>query len=429
MAKFGRPWIRVSMNRSFSVVRLLGALFALCQTAAIARASQGEVSYPFFYAALQGKGTWFESANYGYVWQPKIAAENPDWRPYSDGYWSSTEQGWTWVSHEDFGWATFHYGRWANLAGFGWVWAPGFQWAPAWVSWRASPGLSGRSVPAANRSAPAIGVEFEEFVGWAPLPPEATFNLSRGLSPQVDLACQIGPGFYNFLPARSFGELNLRPWIFRPSENERFVASTWNCTNIVYRPNPGFIWSGGPNYSALRAVAQNPIAQLYLESQFVSDARASSDLDNRVENDHLIVAAPIVLPPKDQSAGNIGLPPGPATIPPPLGVTTIPAKPIDHGWSETQRDPGLAAQLRDEIKLQATNAPHAPVIPAGLGPLAGAIRVQGPKPAEAVVTAGSPRQKGRKARPQTPDRPEGATPPQKKTPRASKALPPNRGGD
>jgi hypothetical protein len=417
------------MNRTSLVVRLLAALFALCQAAAIARGSQGEVSYPFFYAALQGKGTWFESANYGYVWQPKIAAENPDWRPYTDGYWSHTEQGWTWVSHEDFGWATFHYGRWANLTGFGWVWVPGFQWAPAWVSWRASPALTGRSVPAANRSAPAIGVEVDDVVGWAPLPPEATFSFTRGLSPQVDLACQIGPGFYNFVPARSFGELILRPWIFRPSANERCIASTWNCTNIIYRPNPGFIWSGGPNYSALRAVVQRPIAQLFLESQFVTDARASGDLNNRVEDDHLIVAAPIVLPPNGQTAGNVGLPPGPATIPPPQGETTIPAQPIDHGWSETKRDAGLAAQLRDEIKLQATNAPQAPVIPAGLGPLPGAIRVQSPKGTEAVPAPSPSRQRGHKARSQAPNPPVGATPPRKKTPGPSRTLPPNREGD
>src|SRR5262249_1127373 len=38
-------------------------------------------------------------------------------------------------------WATFHYGRWGYGLGVGWFWVPGFVWAPAWVSWRYSPGF------------------------------------------------------------------------------------------------------------------------------------------------------------------------------------------------------------------------------------------------------------------------------------------------
>src|SRR5262249_59564660 len=72
-------------------------------------------------------------------------------RPYSDGYWAYTDYGWTWVSYEDFGWATYHYGRWANLDDYGWVWFPGedLDWGPAWVSWRTG----------------------GDYIGWAPLAP------------------------------------------------------------------------------------------------------------------------------------------------------------------------------------------------------------------------------------------------------------------
>ena len=72
-----------------------------------------------------------------------------NWRPYADGYWAYTDVGWTWVSNEDFGWATYHYGRWARLRDHGWVWVPGREWGPAWVSWRTG----------------------GDYVGWAPLPP------------------------------------------------------------------------------------------------------------------------------------------------------------------------------------------------------------------------------------------------------------------
>ncbi len=345
-----------------------------------ARSAQGEVPYNFFYTPLQASGTWLESANYGYVWQPHIAAEKFDWRPYADGYWCHTDQGWTWVSYEDFGWATYHYGRWARFADIGWIWVPGFEWAPAWVSWRASPGLTGRSVSPRARNAPdAVGVEPEEVVGWAPLPPEAVFNRARGLTPQVDLAFQLGPDVYNFVPARNFGEIVLRPWIYRTAANAGLMATTRNCTNIIYRPNPGFIWSGGPSFWVLRATAQIPIAQLHLESRYVATTGRWEEPANRVESDNFLVVAPIVLPPPGQSSGNVGLPVDPMTTAPPLGGPVIPARSIEHGWIETPRDSPLVAELREYLKSEAAEAPTLPVPPADSAAAAQVIRIAPPK--------------------------------------------------
>src|ERR1700737_4578453 len=87
------------------------------------RAQAVDVSVDFFYNNLSG-GSWIEVADYGYCWQPDVAV-GADWRPYSDGYWAYTDLGWTWVSYEDFGWATYHYGRWARLVDYGWGWVPG----------------------------------------------------------------------------------------------------------------------------------------------------------------------------------------------------------------------------------------------------------------------------------------------------------------
>ena len=71
-------------------------------------------SYDTFYRKLEPYGAWRESADYGYVWQPR-AAQSRNWRPYTDGRWAYTDAGWTWVSDEPFGWATYHYGRWTRL--------------------------------------------------------------------------------------------------------------------------------------------------------------------------------------------------------------------------------------------------------------------------------------------------------------------------
>src|ERR1700692_1388685 len=124
-------------------------------------------SFQTFYDQLGDQGTWVQTDDYGYVFQPNVS--DPNWAPYTDGHWAYTDEGWTWVSDESWGWATYHYGRWANIDGTGWVWVPGYQWAPAWVSWRYGGG----------------------YCGWAPLPPETFIGAEYG-EPGV----AIGIGFH-----------------------------------------------------------------------------------------------------------------------------------------------------------------------------------------------------------------------------------------
>jgi hypothetical protein len=113
--------------------------------------------YSTFFTRLDPEGDWIETSNYGYVWQPRVARQSHSWRPYTVGRWVYTDAGWTWISEEPFGWATYHYGRWTRLRNLGWIWVPGNEWAPAWVSWRSN----------------------NDYVGWAPLPPEARFERAQ----------------------------------------------------------------------------------------------------------------------------------------------------------------------------------------------------------------------------------------------------------
>src|ERR1700751_4475406 len=75
-------------------------------------APDSDGTYDVFYDGLSQDGRWFYDDDYGYVWQPNVAASTPDWRPYADGHWVWTDRGWYWDSNEDFGWAAYHYGRW-----------------------------------------------------------------------------------------------------------------------------------------------------------------------------------------------------------------------------------------------------------------------------------------------------------------------------
>lgn len=82
-------------------------------------------------------GEWYDDPAYGWVFAPAV----PQYVPYSNGYWTFTVYGFTWVSYEQFGWATDHYGRWIWVNR--WVWLPDTEWAPAWVEWRSGDGCLG----------------------------------------------------------------------------------------------------------------------------------------------------------------------------------------------------------------------------------------------------------------------------------------------
>ncbi len=99
-----------------------------------------------FYNDLSPYGRWVFVPPYGYVWYP--ASPGPGWMPYVNGHWIWTDAGWTWVSYEPWGWATYHYGYWNFVDTYGWVWVPGTVWGPAWVVWYGGPG----------------------YIGWAPRP-------------------------------------------------------------------------------------------------------------------------------------------------------------------------------------------------------------------------------------------------------------------
>ncbi len=109
-------------------------------------ADASPVSVSFFHERLAPHGRWIVAASLGDVWVPSGIAAG--WAPYTDGEWTLTDYGWTWVSYDPWGDVPCHYGAWTWVDPYGWVWAPGTVWAPAWVTWAYT----------------------DDFVGWAPLP-------------------------------------------------------------------------------------------------------------------------------------------------------------------------------------------------------------------------------------------------------------------
>ena len=288
---------------------------------AVPRAHADDMSVDFFYNNLSG-GNWIEVGDYGYCWQPDVAANDSNWRPYSDGYWTYTDLGWTWVSYEDFGWATYHYGRWARLSDYGWVWVPGsdseLEWGPAWVSWRTG----------------------GDYIGWAPLPPRGhVVYEDRPITSQVDVEFDIGPSCYNFIDVRYIGEPVLRERIIERSQNVTYVNQTVNVTNITHKNK--VVFNFGPDFNVVSARSSRPIQRLKLERQSNVDfsVAAKSGAMTKVEGDRLVVGAPLTI---RKSAKQFA--------PPTVKVKVAQAK-LDHGWSGVS-DPKAQEQLKKKMQTE-----------------------------------------------------------------------------
>lgn len=230
---------------------------------------QGEpvADYDMFYDSLSPYGSWFETADYGYVWQPVVVRES-NWRPYSRGRWACSDRGWTWISDEPFGWATYHYGRWTLLRGHGWIWVPGTEWAPCWVSWR----------------------ENDSHIGWAPLPPETLAYRGHNWDSSVDVQFGIGALCYNFVETRYFGS-SIYNHCLPVSGNGSFFLSTTNITFIHIKNRQ--VICGGPKYKQVCDRIGRPVPFYRLEMD--RKPRTNRDMPGmrpRVTSDRLVFSAP-----------------------------------------------------------------------------------------------------------------------------------------
>jgi len=277
--------------------------------------------YSTFYTKLEPYGGWIETSDYGYVWQPRETESSRSWRPYTNGRWVYTDAGWTWISEEPFGWATYHYGRWTRLRGIGWVWVPGNQWAPAWVSWRKS----------------------NDYVGWAPLPPEARFDQHTGIHNWSDSYYDIGPDQYCFVPTREFGAQRIESTLVPPERNVTIVNQTTNVTNITY--NNTTVVNEGPNYEELRTQSREPLQRFRLERNVNVDVAVEPPRPV-VQGETVIMAAPVIAAPV-------------ASERPPTVKQTIAQAAVDLGWAAIA-DHEAAKKAREKIKSEATPPSNAP---------------------------------------------------------------------
>ena len=301
----------------------LNALILACTASLLASPARAEVriNFDFFYDSLAPYGEWVDTDRYGNVWQP--TGVDRDWSPYTDGYWSYTDAGWTWVSYEDFGGITYHYGRWVQLDEVGWCWVPGYDWGPAWVSWRKS----------------------DDYVGWAPLPPEARWEVKVGISSWSDTHYDVGPGWYSFCHSRDFGAPVIRHVLVPRTRNVTIIDVTNNITNITYNYDRGYVFNGGLDYDYIAPRCSHSLPALKLVQNTTTNIFVNGNRGNVFINSQQGNALYVAAPPR--AAGNWSVP-----TRRPVVAKTLVVPAVSRGWAGLDKDgvrDKLLVKMRSEV--------------------------------------------------------------------------------
>ncbi len=183
------------------------------------------VSFGVFYSSLSPYGEWIDVSGGMYAWRPVGVAAG--WRPYTEGHWVWTDDGWYWESDEPWGWAAYHYGRWYYDDYYGWVWIPGYDWAPAWVEWRYG----------------------GDYIGWAPLGPYAAFSFNYGVYYTTRWVTPYS--YWSFVDCRYIAAGDVHRYIYRSDNNTRFIGRTRLAGSVRYDGNR--IVSRGPDRTYVEA--------------------------------------------------------------------------------------------------------------------------------------------------------------------------------
>lgn len=252
------------------------------------------VDVGFFYDELAPYGHWVETPRYGWAFAPAV---EPAWRPYAYGQWVQTDLGWTWLSDEPFGWATYHYGRWDLDPVYGWMWIPGDEWAPAWVSWRAT----------------------DDYIGWAPLPPAWRVRPRFGFR-----LAGAGPPdeAFLFVPEPLFLEPVVVAYALPPGQAKKLFRSSRDFTR--YRVVNNLIVNEGVPLDRIQRRLGRPVPRLQLADLETDRGRRARIAGNRID----------LFRPRVSKAR----------------VATPPARPIARGSVMTARDAAKTRQVARDAR-------------------------------------------------------------------------------
>lgn len=202
------------------------------------------VGFEYFYGSLQPYGSWIEIDDGLVAWRPARVTRR--WQPYTMGRWVYTANGWYWDSYEPYGWAVYHYGRWYYDDYYGWMWLPDDQWGPAWVEWRYD----------------------DNYIGWAPLPPYATFSIGIGIRFTRDFHYPVN--HWHYVEYGHFDDYHVHNYFIPEKHKYRIHGKTKYRGEYEYRGN---VINRGVDrdYIEKRTGRRIPESELYVTSRRRSD--------------------------------------------------------------------------------------------------------------------------------------------------------------
>ncbi|HZR78827.1 MAG TPA: hypothetical protein VFA58_06430, partial [Chthoniobacterales bacterium] len=182
-----------------------------------------------------------------------------------------------------------------------------------------------------------------DYVGWAPLPPEARFDQRTGIRNWSDNYYDVGPDQYCFVASREFGAPRVEQTLLPPERNITIINQTTNVTNITYKNTT--IVNEGPNYEEVRSVSREPMQRYRLERNTDINV-AAGEPRPEVRGETVVIAAPVI----GISAGGER----PASV-----KQTIAAAAVELGWGAVANQEE-AKTARAKMKAEATPPPNAP---------------------------------------------------------------------
>ncbi len=222
--------------------RILIIVIAVVLSSVIKINAATSMNYPndgggIFYSALSPYGTWIELDGGVVVWRPMHLQVG--WAPYRNGQWIWTNDGWYWDSYDPFGYIVFHYGRWYFDNYYGWIWVPDDVWAPAWVQWRYD----------------------NDYIGWSPLPPYASFSIGIGIHFTHDYVTPYR--YWHFVRYRYMCDSHVYNYFAPERDKYRIYSVTRFRTNYGY--SNGRVINRGVDVDYVRQRSGSRIAERSIE--------------------------------------------------------------------------------------------------------------------------------------------------------------------